>query len=109
MSDVVVIGAGIIGAACARSLAAAGLSVTVVDRGSSAGGTSAACEGNLLVSDKGPGPELDLARLAATRWPMVAAELAAELGVDPHRLQTLMDGRLRQHLAERNGVGVTLA
>ena len=80
MPEVLVIGAGIIGAACARSLAAAGLSVTVVERGSSAGGTSAACEGNLLVSDKGPGPELDLARLAATRWPRVATELAAELG-----------------------------
>ena len=80
MPDVLVIGAGIIGAACARSLATAGLSVTVVDRGSSADGTSAACEGNLLVSDKGPGPELDLARRAAARWPEVAAELTAELG-----------------------------
>ena len=80
MSDVLVIGAGIIGAACARSLASAGLSVTVVDRGASAGGTSAACEGNLLVSDKGPGPELDLARHAAARWPTVASELATELG-----------------------------
>jgi hypothetical protein len=49
-------------------------------------------------------------RDATLAWPArVAAELAAELGVDPHRLQTLMDGRLRQHLAERNGVGVTIA
>ena len=54
--------------------------MTVVDRGSSSGGTSAACEGNLLVSDKGPGPELDLARHAAARWPEVAAQLAAQLG-----------------------------
>lgn len=80
MPDVLVIGAGIIGAACARSLVSAGLDVTVVDRGSSAGGTSAACEGNLLVSDKAPGPELDLARRSTVRWPEVAAELAAELG-----------------------------
>ena len=82
MSDVIVIGAGIIGAACARSLASHGLTVTVVDRGGSAGGTSAACEGNLLVSDKGPGPELELALYAAARWPQVAAELADELGPD---------------------------
>src|SRR4051794_34103241 len=80
MTDVLVIGAGIIGAACARSLAMRGLSVTVVDRGGSAGGTTAACEGNLLVSDKGPGPELDLARYAASRWPQVVVELADELG-----------------------------
>ena len=80
MPDVIVIGAGIIGAACARSLASRGLDVTVVDRGGSAGGTSAACEGNLLVSDKGPGPELQLALYAAAQWPQTAAELAAELG-----------------------------
>jgi glycine/D-amino acid oxidase-like deaminating enzyme len=80
MGDVIVIGAGIIGAACARALTATGLTVTVVDRGGSAGGTSAACEGNLLVSDKGPGPELVLAQYAAARWPQVAAELADELG-----------------------------
>jgi hypothetical protein len=28
--------------------------------------------------------------------------MAAELGVDVHRLQTMMDARLRQHLAERH-------
>ncbi len=80
MPDVLVIGAGIIGAACGRSLASAGLAVTIVDRGHSAGGTSAACEGNLLVSDKGPGPELALAQRANVRWPRIAAELADELG-----------------------------
>ncbi len=48
-------------------------------------------------------------RNAILTWPTrVAAELAAELGVDPHRLQTLMDARLRQHLAERNDVRVTV-
>lgn len=77
---VVVIGAGITGAACARVLARAGLAVTVVERGAVAGGTSAMCEGNLLVSDKTPGPELDLAVDAAVRWPRVARELHDELG-----------------------------
>ncbi|WP_248579866.1 FAD-dependent oxidoreductase [Nocardioides sp. InS609-2] len=76
---VVVIGAGIIGAACARTLARAGANVLVVDRGSAAGGTSAACEGNILVSDKTPGAELDLALLGSRRWAEVAEELADEL------------------------------
>lgn len=80
---VVIVGAGIIGAACARTLAAAGLDVTVIDRGAVAGGTSASCEGNVLVSDKTPGPELDLALIARTRWPGVAAELRDELGDFP--------------------------
>jgi biotin operon repressor len=49
-------------------------------------------------------------RDAILAWPArIAAELAAELGVDAHRLQTLMDARLRQHLAERNDVRVAVA
>lgn len=80
---VVIVGAGIVGAACARALAVAGLDVTVIDRGAVAGGTSSSCEGNVLVSDKTPGPELDLALLARTRWPGVAADLLDELGAFP--------------------------
>jgi hypothetical protein len=49
-------------------------------------------------------------RDAILAWPArIAAELAAELGVDAHRLQTLMDARLRQHLAGRNDVRVAVA
>lgn len=60
-ADVVVIGAGVIGAACAFFSARAGLKVGVVDLGEPASGTSSGGEGNLLVSDKEPGPELQLA------------------------------------------------
>lgn len=77
---IIVVGAGIVGAACARVLASAGLEVTVLERGAVAGGTSSSCEGNLLVSDKPPGPELDLAVLASTRWPQVVGELKDQLG-----------------------------
>ncbi|MFF8627961.1 NAD(P)/FAD-dependent oxidoreductase [Streptomyces werraensis] len=76
--DVVVVGAGMTGAACALYAARAGLDVTVVDRGPAAGGTTGAGEGNLLVSDKAPGPELDLALLSLGLW----AELAARHGAD---------------------------
>ncbi|MFD0071430.1 NAD(P)/FAD-dependent oxidoreductase [Streptomyces sp. NPDC127166] len=67
-SDVIVVGAGVVGAACAHYAARAGLSVTVVDRGPVAGGTTGAGEGNLLVSDKEPGPELELALTATASW-----------------------------------------
>src|ERR1700752_1532966 len=77
---IVVVGAGIVGAACARALTGAGFDVTVLERGAVAGGTSSSCEGKLLVSDKTPGPELDLAVLASTRWPQLAAELKDQLG-----------------------------
>ncbi|GAA3848778.1 FAD-dependent oxidoreductase [Streptomyces coacervatus] len=74
--DVVVVGAGMTGAACALYASRAGLDVIIVDRGPVAGGTTGAGEGNLLVSDKEPGPELDLALLSNHLW----AELAQELG-----------------------------
>ncbi len=75
---VLIIGAGIVGAACARSLARRGTTVTVIDRGAPAGATSAAGEGNLLVSDKAPGAELDLARYSLGLWASLRTELAAE-------------------------------
>ncbi|WP_432193634.1 NAD(P)/FAD-dependent oxidoreductase [Streptomyces sp. bgisy027] len=74
--DVVVVGAGMVGAACALYAARAGLDVILVDRGPVAGGTTGAGEGNLLVSDKEPGPELDLALLSGRLW----GELAADFG-----------------------------
>jgi glycine/D-amino acid oxidase-like deaminating enzyme len=77
---VIIIGAGIIGAACARALALAGLDVTVIDRGTVAGGTSSACEGNILVSDKGAGSELTLAQHAITLWKQAAGDLSEQLG-----------------------------
>lgn len=77
---VIVVGAGIMGAACARSLAMAGYEVTVVERGTTASGTSASCEGNLLVSDKGPGEELRLAQFAGGLWDGTVAALEEELG-----------------------------
>ncbi len=68
-----VIGAGVVGAACALHAAGAGLTVSVVDRGPVAGGTTGAGEGNILVSDKEPGPELDLALLSTRLWRDLAA------------------------------------
>ena len=67
-ADVVVVGAGAVGAACAYFLARAGLGVHVVERGAIASGTSSAGEGNLLVSDKEAGPELDLALYSRAVW-----------------------------------------
>jgi D-hydroxyproline dehydrogenase subunit beta len=79
---VVVLGAGIIGAACARELALAGCAVTVVDRGGPAAGTTAHGEGNVLVSDKGPGPELELAKLSRGLWPAILDGAPDAAGVE---------------------------
>jgi len=66
--DAVVVGAGIVGAASAYYLATAGLRVAVVERGTPSAGTTGEGEGNILVSDKAPGPELDLALLSNRLW-----------------------------------------
>ena len=73
--DVVVVGAGIVGAACAARLTGAGLRVCVVDRGALVAGTTGAGEGNILVSDKEPGPELDLALRSRQLWHDLATSL----------------------------------
>ncbi|MFD5295432.1 NAD(P)/FAD-dependent oxidoreductase [Streptomyces mutabilis] len=74
---VVVVGAGAVGAACAFHAASAGLDVTVVDRGPVGAGTTSRGEGNVLLSDKEPGPELDLARLSRALWDEAGDELGA--------------------------------
>ena len=76
MTDVVVVGAGIVGAAVARELAVRGVAVTVLDRGAVSGGTTGLGEGNVLCSDKDAGPELDLARAGLALY----GELEARLG-----------------------------
>jgi glycine/D-amino acid oxidase-like deaminating enzyme len=78
-----VVGAGVVGAACAHYAARAGLSVTVIDRGPVAGGTTGAGEGNLLVSDKEPGPELELALLSSRLWRELAEELPPAVEYEP--------------------------
>jgi glycine/D-amino acid oxidase-like deaminating enzyme len=83
IADVVVIGAGVVGACCARACAEAGLSVIVVDRGAVAGGTTGGGEGNILVSDKEPGPELDLALLSRELWAQMAGALGDSFELDP--------------------------
>ncbi|NGO71386.1 NAD(P)/FAD-dependent oxidoreductase [Streptomyces boncukensis] len=75
-SRAVVMGAGVIGAACARELALAGFEVVVVDRGGAAAATTAHGEGNVLVSDKAPGPELRLAQLSRALWPGTLERIA---------------------------------
>jgi glycine/D-amino acid oxidase-like deaminating enzyme len=78
MTRVVVVGAGMVGAACAYFAARAGLDVLVLDRGPVGSGTTSRGEGNILVSDKEPGPELDLALLSQRLWRELGEDLGAE-------------------------------
>ena len=79
----VIVGAGIVGAACAFYAARAGLDVTVLERGAVAAGTTGAGEGNLLLSDKEAGPELELALRSSRLW----SELDGALGSEAFELE----------------------
>lgn len=72
--DVAIVGAGIVGAACAEALAAAGLSVVVLEGRFPGGGASAASMGHLLVLD-GSEAELALCAWSRARWAALAEGL----------------------------------
>lgn len=71
----IIIGAGVIGISTALALTNAGLKVLVLDRGGIASGTTSAGEGNILISDKEPGPELELALYSRNAWFEVAEHI----------------------------------
>ncbi|WP_441247093.1 NAD(P)/FAD-dependent oxidoreductase [Kitasatospora sp. McL0602] len=112
--DVVVIGAGVVGAACAYYATRAGLAVAVVDRGPVAGGTTGAGEGNLLVSDKEPGPELDLALYSTQLWRELAEEIGEQTEYEPKGGLVVASGEagmdaLRAFAAHQGKAGVEAA
>jgi D-hydroxyproline dehydrogenase subunit beta len=75
--DAVVVGAGIVGAACALALAREGLRVLVLEGGFAGGGATAAAMGHLVVMDDSE------AQFALTAWSLrLWAELAGELPAD---------------------------
>lgn len=75
-SDAIVVGAGIVGAACAVALARDGLRVLVVDADAAALGTTAAGMGHLVVMDDSP-EQLALTRYSTSLWRRQSAELSA--------------------------------
>lgn len=83
--DVVVVGAGIVGLACAWRAGQAGLSVLVLDRGAPGAEASAAAAGMLAPVTEAEFGEEALMRLGLAgraAWPTFAAELSERSGLD---------------------------
>jgi D-hydroxyproline dehydrogenase subunit beta len=74
--DVVVIGAGIVGAACAYFLMKEGLRVAVLERGIVGGGATAAAMGHLVAMDDSPA-QLALTKLSLQLWKELEEQLPA--------------------------------
>ncbi len=66
-TDVIIIGAGIIGAACAEALAARGVQVTIIERDAIGSGATAAGMGHLVVMDDNAA-ELALSSYSLALW-----------------------------------------
>ena len=84
VADVVVVGGGIVGAACAYYLARAGLRVRVLERHFFASGTSRACDGLVLCWDKLSPAELELAKASAALWAGLVDELPQDFEYRRH-------------------------
>jgi len=80
-SDVVIVGAGIIGATCARALAREGIRVTIVDAAIIGGGATAAGMGHVTVMDDSPA-QLALTDYSHRLWQELVAELPADCEYD---------------------------
>lgn len=74
--DAIILGAGIVGAACAAELAQAGMRATIVEPGVIGGGATAAGMGHIVVMDDSPA-QLALTQYSQQLWHTLAHHLPA--------------------------------
>jgi D-hydroxyproline dehydrogenase subunit beta len=79
--DIIIVGAGIVGAACAAECAAAGLKTLLLDRGIVGGGTTAAGMGHIVVMDDSEA-QFALTEYSRRLWLQMRAELSADVEYD---------------------------
>jgi D-hydroxyproline dehydrogenase subunit beta len=81
-SEVVIVGAGIVGAACAFELAAEGLRVLVIDEGFPSTGSTGAAMGHIVVMDDSEA-QFALTRYSQILWDDLRDQLPAAVEFDP--------------------------
>ena len=79
--DLIIVGAGIVGAACAAECARAGFKVLVLDRGVVGGGTTAAGMGHIVVMDDSEA-QFALTRYSRQLWLRLRPELPDDVEFD---------------------------
>ncbi len=76
--DVIIVGAGIVGAACAAECAAEGLKTLMLDRGIAGGGTTAAGMGHIVVMDDSEA-QFALTEYSRRLWLQLRSQLSADV------------------------------
>ena len=79
--DIIIVGAGIVGAACAAECARAGLKTLVLDRGPIGGGTTGAGMGHIVVMDDSEA-QFALTSYSRFLWQKLMADLPADVEYD---------------------------
>ena len=99
--DVLVVGAGIVGAACADALAAAGLSVAVLESRFAGGGATAAAMGHVVVMDDSPA-QFALTQRSRRLWEELAPEMPRDCEDEAAgTLWVATDEEERAHVAKK--------
>src|ERR1700757_3186486 len=80
-ADVLIVGAGIVGAACAWELAKAGLRVAIVEQAFTASGATGASMGHVVVMDDSDA-QFALTRYSQTLWDAIREELPESVEFD---------------------------
>lgn len=80
--DAIIVGGGIVGAACAAECARGGLKVLVLERGPIGGGTTAAGMGHMVVMDDSPA-QFALTEYSRRLWREMAPEMPRDVEFDP--------------------------
>jgi D-hydroxyproline dehydrogenase subunit beta len=95
--DVAVLGAGIVGAACALEVARAGMRVAVIERDAVASGATGAAMGHIVVMDDSPA-QFALTTYSQSLWNELAPDLPAS--VEYHRPGTIWIAADEEEMAE---------
>ncbi len=80
--DIIIVGGGIVGAACAWECARGGLRTLVLERGPVGGGTTASGMGHIVVMDDSDA-QFALTSYSRKLWQQLAPELPADVEYDP--------------------------
>ena len=96
--EVIVIGAGIIGAAAAYYLSKAGLEVLIVEKDIPAAGSSGACDGTIFIQSKPAGPKLEMGLRSARLYSELSKELKYPLGYKQQGGMILMENEEEEQI-----------